>query len=95
MLYLVARWPEAKADESSIGAETGRRRTKQKPQRRGEEIAVANDLDLAGDIDRRRHLVVVAAQASDVGVKAITAGRGKSHSLISDQTEIGHQVPAL
>ena len=35
------------------------------------------------------------AQASDVGVKAITAGRGKSHSLICDQTEIGHQVPAL
>jgi DNA-binding response OmpR family regulator len=26
----------------------------------GEEIAVANDLDLAGDVDRRRHLVMVA-----------------------------------
>jgi DNA-binding winged helix-turn-helix (wHTH) protein len=25
----------------------------------GEEIAVANDLDLAGDVDRRRHLVMV------------------------------------
>jgi DNA-binding response OmpR family regulator len=29
-------------------------------ERCGEEIAVANDLDLAGDVDRRRHLVMVA-----------------------------------
>jgi DNA-binding response OmpR family regulator len=29
-------------------------------ERCGEEIAVMNDLDLAGDIDRRRHLVMVA-----------------------------------
>jgi DNA-binding winged helix-turn-helix (wHTH) protein len=29
-------------------------------ERCGEEIAVANDLDLAGDVDRRRHLVTVA-----------------------------------
>jgi DNA-binding response OmpR family regulator len=29
-------------------------------ERCGEEIAVANDLDPAGDIDRRRHLVTVA-----------------------------------
>jgi DNA-binding response OmpR family regulator len=27
-----------------------------------EEIAVANDLDLAGDVDRRRHLVMVAGK---------------------------------
>ena len=29
-------------------------------ERCGEEIAVANDLDMAGDVDRRRHLVMVA-----------------------------------
>ena len=28
----------------------------------GEEIALANDLDQAGDIDRRRHLVLVAGK---------------------------------
>jgi hypothetical protein len=31
-------------------------------ERCGEEIAVANDLDLAGDVDRRRHLVMVAGK---------------------------------
>jgi DNA-binding response OmpR family regulator len=31
-------------------------------ERCGEEIAVANDLDLAGDDDRRRHLVMVAGK---------------------------------
>jgi DNA-binding response OmpR family regulator len=29
-------------------------------ERCGEEIAIANDLDLAGDVDRRRHLIMVA-----------------------------------
>ena len=29
----------------------------------GEEIALANDLDQAGDIDRRRHLVLVAGKS--------------------------------
>jgi hypothetical protein len=29
-------------------------------ERCGEEIAIANDLDLAGDVDRRRHLLMVA-----------------------------------
>jgi DNA-binding response OmpR family regulator len=28
----------------------------------GEEIAVANDLDRAGDVDRRRHVLMVAGQ---------------------------------
>src|ERR1700739_444626 len=28
----------------------------------GEEIALANDLDQAGDIDRRRHLILVAGK---------------------------------
>jgi DNA-binding response OmpR family regulator len=28
----------------------------------GEEIALANDLDQAGDVDRRRHLVLVAGK---------------------------------
>jgi DNA-binding response OmpR family regulator len=31
-------------------------------ERYGEENAVANDLDPAGDIDRRRHLVTVAGK---------------------------------
>jgi hypothetical protein len=33
-------------------------------ERCGEEIAVANDLNLAGDVDRRRHLVMVAGSVA-------------------------------
>ena len=42
-------------------------------ERCGEEIAVANDLDRAGDIDRRRHRVMVA---------------GKPHSLTATHWQI-------
>ena len=42
-------------------------------ERCGEEIAVANDLDLAGDVDRRRHLVMVEERTRSRGRGALIA----------------------
>jgi hypothetical protein len=45
----------------------------------GEEIALANDIDHAGDIDRRRHRVMVAGKPRSLTPSGTLRGPGPEH----------------